>query len=84
MRDFLTLALVMLTVFIGLPCLALGAAGLLGSLADASYSDNVHFAFPYLVVAITILVPATLWISARIAQRYQEPPSKSNGQRTKR
>lgn len=72
-RDFVTLALILLSVLVGLPCLALGIAGLAGSLADASYAENVRFAIPYLVVAAGALAPAIWWFSSARAKFRREP-----------
>lgn len=59
MKDFATVAMVLLSVVVGLPCLCLGVAGVMGSLADVSYAENVKLAAPYLAGAV---LPAMITI----------------------
>ncbi len=73
MKNFATLALIQLSVLLGLPCLALGIAGLAGWLADASYAENVRFAIPYLAIAAGALAPAIWWFSSARAKFRREP-----------
>lgn len=65
MRDFITLSLVMLSVWIGLPCLCLGTASRIGLLDGGSDSGD-----PYLVVAALILLATTSWIWLRLRRLY--------------
>lgn len=69
MKDVVTLVLVMLSVFIAIPCLCLGVVGLMGTLADTSYSENVRFGVPFLGIGAVILMPTAYWMYIRL-KRY--------------
>lgn len=60
-KDFVSLACLILSILIGLPCAALGMAGLAGFVADAEYAVSIRFALPYLAVSSIVLLPSTVW-----------------------
>jgi len=62
------LALILLSVLLALPCLALGIAGLAGSLAEASYAENIRLAIPDLAIAAGAFAPAIWWFSSARAK----------------
>ena len=72
MKGLITLASVLLSVLAGLPCLLIASVGTVGILADASYSENLRFAAPYLAIATLILVPSVSWIRALLREFREE------------
>jgi hypothetical protein len=69
MKDFVTLACIMLCVIVGVPLLLCGMSGLAGGLADVSYAENVQFSLPFLAGAAAILGPSILWFWLRWKRR---------------
>ena len=69
MKDFVTLACIMLSVIVGLPSLLLGMAGVAGGLADVSYWENVQFGIPLLVAGVSILAASGYWIWRQLRHR---------------
>lgn len=69
MKGFVTVACIMLSAFVGVPCAALGASGLAGALADTSHAENVRFGASLFAIAGLILVPSLLWFWWRFHQR---------------
>lgn len=66
MKDFVTLALVMLSVIIAIPCICLGVLGLSGSAGDTSYAENVQFGVRYLGIGAAVLMPTAYWMYIRL------------------
>ena len=65
MKDFVSLACLMLSIMVAAPLVFVGLCGLGGGIADASYAENVYLAVPCLAIGGAILSFSTFWLWLR-------------------